>query len=360
MNTHARLEAETEIEAPFDVRRRFPARRLKRALRRWKKPLLFGSVPLLIAVGGAGMWFASLGVESTDNAYVQQNVVGIAPEVVGTIVEVAVRENQQVKAGDLLFRIDDTPYRIAVANAEAQLADTRIKVAQLHSELNARVADAGAKGADVDLARENLARQTELLKRGFTTRAAYEEAVRALNASQQERASASADVVSARDALTAAGPGTHPLILAAQAALDKARLDLKRTVVRAPQDGVISQTDRLQLGAQALAYTPQVTLVASGDSWVEANFKETQLRDMRVGQKAKVEIDAFDARNYPAVITGIGAGTGSQFSILPAQNATGNWIKVVQRVPVRLRLLEKPDQPLAAGLSATVTVDTSR
>ncbi len=359
MNTQSRLEPVAEASVPHDVAALNLTDRPSLP-RRWVKPFAYVIVPLLVILTGAYFWIASSYYESTDNAYVQQNVINLSPEVGGRIVEIDVRENQRVKAGDVLFRIDDITYRIALANAEANLADARIKVAQLKSDLNARVADAGAKSADVALASENLGRQSQLLKRGFTTRANYEESVRALNASRQEHASAQADVVSAHDALAAAGPGTHPLIKSAQAALDKARLDLERTVVRAPQDGVISQTDRVQIGQQAIADLPAITLVVAGESWIEANFKETQLGHMHIGQKAKVKIDAFGSHSYRAEVIGIGAGTGSQFSVIPAQNATGNWIKVVQRVPVRIKLLEKPRQPLVAGLSADVTVDITR
>lgn len=359
MNTHARLEPANGAPLPNDVAE-LSAANMTRLARKWRKPLAFAIVPVLMLAAGGYYWAISHNYETTDNAYVQQNVINLSPEVSGRVVEVLVKENQRVNAGDVLFRIDDTTYRIAFADAEANLAEARIKVSQLRSDFNARVADEGAKNADVRLARENLARQTELLKRGFSTRANYDQAVRALNASQQERVSAQADIVSARDALAAAGPGTHPLIVAAQAALDKARLNLERTAVRAPQGGVVSQADRLQVGQQAIADLSAVTLVVDGNSWIEANFKETQLRHMHIGQKADVEIDAYGSKTYPAIITGIGAGTGSQFSIIPAQNATGNWIKVVQRVPVRLKLLEKPNKPLVAGLSSKVTVDIRR
>lgn len=355
MNIQSRIESENEVPAPRDAGSFALAR--GRWRREGRKLFAFAVVPLLIVLIGGYMWLTSGRFESTDNAYVRQNVISVSPEVGGRIVQVNVRENQRVRAGDVLFRIDDAQYRIAVANAEASLANARIKVAQLHSELGARVADAGEKNADVALARETLSRQQALLKRGFTTRASYDQAVRALNASQQQRASAAADVSAARDALTGSGPGTHPLILAAQAALDQARLNLARTLVRAPQAGIISQADRVQIGQQAVADLPAVTLVANGDSWIEANFKETQLRKMHVGQKATVKIDAFGGREYEAIITSIGAGTGSEFSIIPAQNATGNWVKVVQRVPVRLHLRRAPDRQLVAGLSTDVTVD---
>lgn len=359
MNVHTSLDTESSNDFKVDSDASADANQ-RSFWKRMQMPFLFSIVPLLVIGGGILYWAFTSQFETTDNAYIQQNVINISPEASGRIVEVYVKENQRVTAGDPLFGIDDSDYRIALADSEAALANAKIRVAQLRSDLAARVADARAKNADVALARETLNRQEELLKRGFTTRAAYEEAVRTLNSTRQQEASAAADAVAARDALTAAGPGTHPLIVAAQAALDKARLNLDRTIVRAPRDGVVSQADRLQVGQQAIADMPAVTLVVSRDSWVEANFKETQIQKMHIGQKAEITIDAFGSHKYPATISGIGAGTGSQFSVLPAQNASGNWIKVVQRVPVRLSFTEMPEFPLTAGLSAKVRVETGR
>ncbi len=284
-------------------------------------------------------------------------MIGVATEVTGRITDVRVRENQRVAAGDLLFRVDEAPYRIALAEAEASLADARIRVAQLGSALAARQADAGAKAAEMRMNQETLDRQTRLLKAGFTTRANYDAAVAALDTSRQDRASAVADVAAARTALGNGDKADHPFILAAMAARDKAALDLERTVVKAPQAGIVSQTDRLQVGQLALTGMPALSLVIPQGGWVEANFKETQLDKMHVGQPAKIRFDAFPGRHFDARVISIGAGTGAQFSVLPAQNATGNWVKVTQRVPVRLKLLNPPDEAIVAGLSADVTVD---
>ncbi len=313
-------------------------------------------VPLILLGVGGWMWLHAGRIQTTDNAYVQQNRVSVSAEVGGRIVAVEVHENQRVEAGALLFRIDDAPYRIALAEAEAQLADARIKVSRLRSDYTARTADVGARNADVRLAQETLNRQTKLLKDGFTTRAAHDEAVRVLAAARQNAVAASADAVSAHDALGSGTPADHPLVLAAVAARDKAALDLQRTVVRAPQAGIVSQTSRLQLGQLAVQGLPLVSIVVAGDAWIEANFKETQLTNMRVGQPATISFDALPSRTFDAEVTSIGAGTGSEFSVLPAQNATGNWVKVTQRVPVRLRLKDAPPEVLVAGLSAEVEV----
>jgi membrane fusion protein (multidrug efflux system) len=196
------------------------------------------------------------------------------------------------------------------------------------------------------------------MARGFTTRASYDAAKHALSAAIADRASASATATATRAELGTGG-GVHPLVAAAIAMRDKAALDLKRTDIRAPEGGRVSQSDKLLAGNMAFTGLPSVSIVSDQDTWIEANFKETQLAKIRVGQPAEVTIDAIPGKHYRAHVTGIGAGTGSQFSLLPAQNATGNWVKVTQRVPVRLRLDEAPDRQLVAGWSANVTVDVT-
>ena len=334
-----------EIEALADIKSRRP---------RWRTPLML-LVPLLLLCAGGWIWLAGGTTVSTDNAQVGAHVVSLAPEVSGRIVEVAVTENQRVKAGDLLYRIDPAPYRIALMQADAAVGNARLQVNRLASEFRSRTADIGAMASDVELAAENFRRQSDLLARGFTTKASYDAARAALASAQAKRAVATADAASAQAVIGARG-AENPQVLAALATRAKAELDLKRTEIRAPIDGVIAQTDRLNLGALATAMLTNVSLVGDGDYWVEANFKETQLAKVRVGQPAQVEIDAIPGRTFAAHVSGIGAGTGAEFSLLPAQNATGNWVKVTQRVPVRLRLDERPDRPLVSGSSAQVTV----
>ncbi len=216
----------------------------------------------------------------------------------------------------------------------------------------------------LELARDNFNRQASLLKRGFTTRAAYDAANTAYAKAREDEIASGADINAARATAQAAqaalgngGGSVPPAVAAATAQLERARLDLARTEVRAPMAGRITQADRLQPGNLAPQQLPILSIVADRGYWVEANFKETQLAKIRPGQRATIEIDAVPGRKFAAHVVGIGAGTGSQFSLLPAQNATGNWVKVTQRVPVRLSLDEKPDRPLVAGWSADVTVD---
>ena len=327
--------------------------RARRPILRWALMLI---VPIALLAVGGWAWMTSGRTVSTDNATVGAHVVSVSPQVGGEVIEVAVEENQIVKKGDLLFRIDPEPYRIALMQADAALGQARLQIAQLRGGYSARVADTSSSRAEVILAEQNFRRQEELLARGFTTRANFDAARSALDAARAKVQSDQAEAQSARAMLGTGSTGLHPQIEAAQAARDKAALDLRRTVVRAPISGRIAQTGRLEAGSLAVPNLPGVSIVGTEAPWIEANFKETQLAKIRPGQAAEVEIDAIPGRKYRAVVTGIGSGTGSEFSVLPAQNATGNWVKVTQRVPVRLKLEDRPDRPLVAGWSANVEV----
>lgn len=322
----------------------------------WTKRLLMVSVPAILFVVGLVLWLTSGRTVSTDNAQVMAHVVNVAPEISGRITDVYVTENQRVKKGDLLYRIDPEPFRIALMQAQAALATSRLQISEMRSGYSSKVADIGAKVSDLELANENFQRQKELLTRGFTTRARFDEARAQLAAAESQRDVAAADAETARAMLGRSSSGGHPQVEAAHAAVAKAALDLTRTEIRAPIDGVVSQTDRLAPGAMAMQMLGNVSIVGGGQPWIEANFKETQLAKIRPGQRAEIEIDAVPGRTFKAKVTGIGAGTGSEFSLLPAQNATGNWVKVTQRVPVRLSFDEAPDRRIVSGWSAHVTV----
>ncbi|SOB86969.1 membrane fusion protein, multidrug efflux system [Sphingomonas guangdongensis] len=327
--------------------------------RRWLRPLLMFGIPLIVIGVVAYLWATSGRFVSTDNAYVQQDKVSVASDVAGRIVAVNVRENQLVKAGDLLFRIDPDPYRIAVEQANAQIAGAQVSLQTLRATYAGTSADIAAATDQIAAAQEDYQRQSELMKRGFTTRARLEQSQHGLEQARATYQNAVADANEARARLAtgAAVPGENPQIAAARVARAKAQLDLSRTEVRAPVSGQISQADRLQVGQMMVTGLPAVTIVADARSWVEANFKETDLARMRVGQPAEVSFDAYPGLHLRGHVQSIGAGTGSEFSVLPAQNANGNWVKVTQRVPVRIAIDEKSPRQLIAGLSADVRVD---
>jgi membrane fusion protein (multidrug efflux system) len=328
---------------------------------KWRRPALMLALPLLLAAIGGWVWLNGGQSVSTDNAYIQQDKVSISSDVTGRVIAVGPAESQKVKRGDVLIRIAERPFEIALAQAEANVAAARLQAAGLQSGTAGKAADVVGKRDAVVFARQELERQQALFAQGFSTRARVQSAEFANAKAQSELASAIADQASASAAANGAGAGTHPLVLAAMAARDKAAFELSRTVIRAPADGIASQTDKVLPGQVLVSGIPTMSLVMSGRRWVEANFKETDLEHMRVGQRAVVRLDAYPDVEIIGRVASIGAGTGSEFSVLPAQNATGNWVKVVQRVPVRIALPDEiTDVPLIAGLSATVTVETPK
>jgi membrane fusion protein (multidrug efflux system) len=340
-----KLTGDTAIEAA-------PARK-----KRWRLIVML-SVPLLLLLAGGYVWLTSGRYVSTDNAYVQQDMVSVAPEVNGVIAQVLVRENQAVRRGDLLFRIDPRSFRIALAEADARIAAARVQVNQLETRSAGMGADIAGAAANLRYAQGEFARYAELLRRGFTTRSRYDEAAHDVAEARERLANARAEAANANAAMSGGGPADQPALQAARVAREQALLNLARTEVRAPADGVVSQTDRLQAGAAVVTGVPVLTLVRGATSYVEANYKETDLANMAVGQPAEISVDAYPGVHIRGHVASIGAGTGAQFSVLPAQNASGNWVKVRQRVPVRIAIDGDPGRPMIAGLSADVTVDT--
>jgi membrane fusion protein (multidrug efflux system) len=330
-----------------------------RGLKRFLRPALMFLVPVLLLLAGGYYWLTSGSSVSTDDAQVKQDIVSVSPQVNGQIVQVLVRDGARVKRGQLLFRIDPQPYRVALEQAEAQLANARLQTTVLKTTAAGTSGDIRGAQANLAIKRNALARQQALLGKGFTTRADYEDALNEVRSAETQLADAQAR---AANASAAVAPGEQPQIAQAQAAVDKARLDLERTDVRAPMDGVIENADNLQVGQMAVTGLGMLSLVHSQSAWVEANFKEKDVGRMVPGERATVKVDAYPGQKFAAHIQSVGAGTGSEFSLLPAQNANGNWVKVAQRVPVRIVFDGNPGKPMIAGLSvvATVYLDDSK
>ena len=358
-----------------------------------KRRLLLTRLALVLAAAAAIwlLWYLLFGRNhtSTDNAYVNAEVAQVTPLYSGAVTAVRVRDTDVVKPGDVLLELDPTNARIALAQAEADLAAARRRFRQsvangeaLGAQVGARDADTArasaqlvAAEADLDKARLDLSRRAALAasggvsgeelsaaKRGFAAAQAGVAASRAAVAQARAATRSAAGQQAANDALVKGlTEDTDPSVLSAQARLEAARLDIERTVIRAAIGGVVTRR-QVQVGQRVTIGAPVMTIVPTSTVYVEANFKERQLRRMKVGQPVEVVADIYGGSvTYHGKVAGMGGGTGSAMAVLPAQNATGNWIKVVQRVPVRIELdpKELAAHPLRVGLSTEVAVDLS-
>ncbi|MCA0303300.1 MAG: HlyD family secretion protein [Proteobacteria bacterium] len=319
--------------------------------------------PLLATLAAGAWWLTGGRYVSTENAYVKAHIVQIAPEVSGQVRRVLARDHQQVAAGDTLMTIEQRPFKLALDSAEAELDAARSQVETLRGtwrEVMAELADAEARA---DYFKKQWQRQEDLASRGVASVAKREEA--------QNDARAAADrVTSVREKLQRVlvalngdpklPAEEHHLVRDKVAARERAALDLARTTIRAPVDGVVVNM-RVQQGEQVKAAQPLFVVVVVSRPWVEANFKETELTHVRVGQKATVVLDTYPDVTWDAEVESLSPATGAEFAVLPPQNASGNWVKVVQRLPVKLRLSPQPGEPpLRAGMTATVRIDTGR
>ena len=333
----------------------------KTRLQRLRWPLMSLAA---IAVLGGGTYFYIKGsrYQSTDDAYAQAATVSISADVGGRVSEVEVRDNELVHRGATLFKLDDAPFRIAVSDAAARLADMRLQIESLKSTYRQRQVELRAARDTQSYAQQQYDRQKRLIASGIASQAQFDQAAHALDAARQQVANVQQQIGVALANLGGdpnIAPERHPLVAQSQAALDRAQLNLSYTVISAPTDGVVAKVEQLQVGDTIAASAPVFVLVSTRDVWIEANFKEVQLARMRPGQAATIEIDRYPGRRFAAEVTSVSPSTGSQFSLLPPENATGNWVKVVQRVPVRLQLADADAGfLLQAGLSANVTVDT--
>ena len=331
--------------------------------RRTSRLLMWVLGPALVLGAGGLLYLTSGRYASTDNAYVQADRVTIAPQIGGRVAEVAVRENEAVHKGDVLFRIDAEPLQIAVARMQAQVESVQSLLDAARSGYSAAQADVRSSAADLDYKKHQFQRLEELRARGLVAQQALDDAANNLAAARAKQDSNNAALSKAQNMLGGL-PSTPDEQLAgyklALAQLAQAKLDLEHATVRAPIDGTIGKTT-LQPGDFLAVGQAAMPLVAN-TLWVDANFKETDLTHVVVGQPASIEVDTFPGRKWQARVASISPASGAEFSLLPAQNATGNWVKIVQRIPVRLAI-EAPQQDgliLRAGMSAVVDIDTGR
>jgi membrane fusion protein (multidrug efflux system) len=330
--------------------------------RRWRL-LLLVAVPLAAAAGGLHLYATGGRFVETDNAYVKAHIVAVSSEVAGRVTEVAVRDNQPVAAGDVLFRVDRAPLEVTIRRAEAQMAVVRTDLESLRAELRlARAEEAEAEERIRFYARQ-LERQQQLRERGMGREDVHDEARHNLDVARRKREGLrerAARVIASLGGEAGLPAERHPRYREANAVREAAALELARTAVRAPAAGVVSNM-RLQPGEHVQKGVAVFSLIEAREHWVEANFKETQLARVRVGQRARVVADAYPGREWHARVTTIAPATGAEFAVLPPQNASGNWVKVVQRVPVHLAIEPAPGAPaLRAGMTVTVSVDTGQ
>lgn len=349
------MNAQAPLSEIDEAQLAVPSRR--RRMRGW----LMLAAPVVVIIGGLYVYLTGGRYESTENASLQTGMVAVSPSVAGKVTAIEVRENQVVEKGQVLFRIGSESLEAAVAQAEAQLADARTDVGSMQADYREALSQVSAAEARYAFAQTEAARQRSLLKEGISSRAQYDAASTEVRTAREAIAAARAKAESLRAGLSdnvAAPADMQPDVRRAAAQLAKARVDLRDTVVRASQAGIVTRVNQLQVGNYVQPGRP-VFMLTGKRFWVQANFKENQLRYMRVGQPATIEIDAFPDHKLKGRVESFSPGTGSSFSILPPENATGNWVKVVQRLPVQIAIDEAPaDLPLSSGLSVEVEVDT--
>jgi membrane fusion protein (multidrug efflux system) len=308
------------------------------------------------AAAGYHYWQAAQRLRSTENAYVNADVVQVASVINGPVVAVHVKEGQLVQAGQVLFDVDPEPYKVALAQAQAKLAQAEQGNKQDQTDVSANAAGLRQAQADLGNAQAVAQRTHSLVQQAFLSRQSEDDALAKVKVAEAAVAQAQAKLSGAEVHVARTAGAVTPAVLAARVAVEQAQLDLAHSHVLASKTGWIANLS-LVPGTSVVAGMPLFALVAQGSFWVDANFKETELPGIQPGQSAEVEIDMLPGRTYKGVVDVIGNGTGAAFSLLPAQNATGNWVKVTQRVPVRIRLdASELQAPLRVGASAQVSV----
>jgi membrane fusion protein (multidrug efflux system) len=329
--------------------------------------LMIGGI-LAVAAASGFLWLRGGRFVSADDAYVHAAKLMVSTDVSGLVTEIDVREGDRVAANQVLFKIDPRQYQIALDQAKAQLGQVELMLSSAKEDYRRILNDIDAQTAQVELAQSNFDRAASLLKSDFGTRATYDQTRFTLLASQKTLQSLKQQ---AQVALARLGGDPnlpkekYPQWMQAKATLDEAQRQLDHTVVRAPFAGIVTQVDALQLGTYLVAQTAALTntgaigLVSTEHLWVDANLKETDLTYMKVGDKVEITVDAYPGRVWIGKVESISPASGAEFSILPPQNASGNWVKVVQRIPVRIAVEQKEGYPeLRSGMSVIVDIDT--
>ena len=337
------------------------ARDSVRPNRSLRRPLMFALLPLVLIVGG--YFYATGGaVMSTDNAYVQADMVGLSTDVSGIVTEVWVHDNQKVAKGDVLFKLDDLQFRLALDRAEAQIGNTRNDLVALQASYRNMQAQIDQAQKDVDFNMVNFKRQEQLVANNFTPRATFDAARNTLEGSQQKLASLQQQLAGLAANLNGdptAPIENHPKYKDAMAARDEAARQLAHTIVRAPFAGIITNVPSLQPGQYLAAAATAFNIVSTDHVWVQASPKETELTYVKPGQKVTVDVDTYPGERWAGTVDSISPASASSFSLLPAENTSGNWVKVVQRIPMRILVNYAPGKPpLRVGMSVEVNVDT--
>ncbi|MGE0581507.1 MAG: HlyD family secretion protein [Steroidobacteraceae bacterium] len=329
---------------------------------RWLRPALLYGVPLAaLAVAGA-IWIAGGRYVDTDDAYVKADKLPVSVDVAGTVRTVQVKENQPVAPGDPLFTLDRAPYEVALARATADLARARTNVAALKASYREQQAQIALAQTREQFAVREQRRRADLAAKGYISAVNLDDAQEQVDVAHQQAIALEREL--ARIGATLGGSvdlpvEQHPEYLAAAAALAQAKLDLARTTVYAPFAGVVTKLPKV--GTYLAPGTAALALVGGQPPWIEANFTEKDLTHVHPGQPVDVRFDIYPGRHWRAIVDSISPATGAEFSVIPPQNATGNWIKITQRIPVRIELLPDERAPhLRAGLSAWVEIDTGR
>jgi len=325
------------------------------------RPYLFALLPVALVVG-AYMYVTGGSVMSTENAYVQADMVNVSTDVSGIVSEIAVKENQQVKVGDVLFKLDDKAFQLALDKANAQLGTVKNEL--LAAQANYRNMQAQIEQAQTDVAYYDTTfkRQQTLAANSFASQAAFDDARRNFQNAQQKLASLNQQLAGLASTLNGAPDAaveSYPRYKEQLAARDEAARQLDHATVRAPMSGIATKVPSLQPGQYLAASTSALAIVATDHVWVQANPKETELTYVRAGQKVDIEVDTYPGVEWTGTVESISPASASSFSLLPAENSSGNWVKVVQRIPMRVRVENEPGKPqLRVGMSVQLYVET--